>query len=771
MGTLSLNTHYRPLRIGLCVEDGDVEGLKKATQYSVLLWGGSLNPIIPVSEDSKLADNLCAVFNVDYLFNVTGSQKVKAYIDSKPELRAEAGSREDLVVTADLNNSKKLVPLDLQKAIDWDIAQLSSTGQDIPFSLIEWDDGDEFDALFHIDFGKLNNDFGLKIDYRQYYLSRLNAENIKIPKGPLDGQLAGKYTPYESGNYKIWHFRDGGGFDDYAGIFIGDPNKFHDLLTYWNLKAAGETLQFCPLTPGRLYNYVQSYIKKLGDEGRFSESRLAVWYNRETTDEELEKALNSLKIGTDNQIRVGVDTHSWNGRNIRVSTMHIREDSILANLDMELDRPTISFQLPNLLADLRDHLLFAQALVIGMDFMSEFGYSGYTLKPPKFTDLNEWYSRQVYYTPFTLRVQDRGIAMLIDTNDSSLNLRPLKSEVLIKKLFERAGLTPTESQAGLITKRIIEHMDGLEGCRVFKITGVRKLINSLTKEKKVTRSQAKIIILDQDSKGKASLDRHKDLRIQFKEGHGPTTNDEVFDFLLDNELFMAGIDFKCPNCNIATWLQISNLSDKVKCEYCSYEYQSLSQLKDRGDWKFRKSGLLGRDNNQEGAIPVILTLMQLMRRVHDFTPTYTSSLKLKSQDGSVDCEVDFAMLSDKWSRRDKPQIAIGECKNNDEITETDIKNLLAVKALLDKSGFETYVVFSKLAQFSKKEKNLIKKHFKDKSPIMFTDTELEPYDPYEGYRKETEKKLRHPYATNFEEMAINSRYLYLEDDKPKKPAA
>src|SRR5258708_9612701 len=60
----------------------------------------------------------------------------------------------------------------------------------------------------------------------------------------------------------------------------------------------------------------------------------------------------------------------------------------------------------------------------------------------------------------------------------------------------------------------------------------------------------------------------------------------TFDFLLENEVFRAGLGLKCDNCGLASWL-------------------SLRQLDDRGELRFRKSGLLANDNNQEGAIPVL----------------------------------------------------------------------------------------------------------------------------------------------------------------------
>lgn len=38
--TLRVDVHYRPLRIGWAVRDGDIEAIRQAIRYSHALWGG-----------------------------------------------------------------------------------------------------------------------------------------------------------------------------------------------------------------------------------------------------------------------------------------------------------------------------------------------------------------------------------------------------------------------------------------------------------------------------------------------------------------------------------------------------------------------------------------------------------------------------------------------------------------------------------------------------------------------------------------------------------
>jgi len=67
VGPIHLHFRYRPVRIGWCVQDGNVEDLRKALRLTHTLWGGRFNPIIPLG-DFELARALIRVFRVDCLY-------------------------------------------------------------------------------------------------------------------------------------------------------------------------------------------------------------------------------------------------------------------------------------------------------------------------------------------------------------------------------------------------------------------------------------------------------------------------------------------------------------------------------------------------------------------------------------------------------------------------------------------------------------------------------------------------------------------------------
>ena len=95
----------------------------------------------------------------------------------------------------------------------------------------------------------------------------------------------------------------------------------------------------------------------------------------------------------------------------------------------------------------------------------------------------------------------------------------------------------------------------------------------------------------------------------------------------------------------------------------------------RAYWNFRRSGLFARDNHQEGAIPVIVSLLTFARLFEGDRLIYSTSLNLRN---SRKTEVDFCVL--QYERGEKIQLGIAECKSEKQkITRQDIDNLKHVQ--------------------------------------------------------------------------------------------
>ena len=314
------------------------------------------------------------------------------------------------------------------------------------------------------------------------------------------------------------------------------------------------------------------------------------------------------------------------------------------------------------------------------------------------------------------------------------------------------------SQPGLLATKIIEKLDGIEGGRVFKIRGVRELIQDLKPDQSVTRSEAKCTILSN-----GQFKKHEGLYIEARaREEKKLTTDHVFDFLLRHGFFRGGLELSCDDCNLRNWLSLREIDDVWECDYCGGRNLTALHLRHRGDWQFRKSGLFAKDNNQEGAIPVILTLLVFLRIMDMSEFVWTTALKLDPPG----CETDFCVLN--YRESGGIEIAVGECKSGGgQIDQRDVDNLKKVREKLTSAG-ECYVTFAKTADgFTPDEVALLTEVADQDIPmILLTNREMEPYEPY----MEDESDVPEKYVHSLGEMARNSMKRYLQREyHPPKP--
>ena len=324
----------------------------------------------------------------------------------------------------------------------------------------------------------------------------------------------------------------------------------------------------------------------------------------------------------------------------------------------------------------------------------------------------------------------------------------------------------------LLTKQIIQGMredSPLEACRVFKITGVRKLISSLKVSESIQWSKTIKTI------GENGFGKFKKLYIESREAPDLTPAD-VFNFLLKKKIFKPKTNllskvfrkkwnYKCKNCGLKEKVLIKDFESYWNCPYCGYKQymppyieENFKKKKDIY-WKFSKSGLFAKDNNQEGAIPVIISLLSFTRIFDSHELIYSTSLNLQNL---KKCEIDFCVL--QYELGDKIQLGIAECKSEGQkINQQDIDNLKSVQDIMKKIKIDCYLIFTKTADSYEKEEIELLKSLKneDRKFIVLSNKELEPYHPY--WEMDETEKLPEKYALDMMGMYRNSLFLYLND--------
>jgi len=343
--------------------------------------------------------------------------------------------------------------------------------------------------------------------------------------------------------------------------------------------------------------------------------------------------------------------------------------------------------------------------------------------------------------------------LIVDATEIDASVSALSVTALFERVFELAGFSAKPSNGGLIARQLIARLGGLQGARVFKIPGVRKLLRTHGPNASFTKKSALQLIGQTDPENPAArFADYERLFIESRPYNEPLTPPAVFSYLVDKGLFRIGVDLTCPVCRLPSWVALDNLQQRIVCGLCGSEFDATRQLIDE-KWAYRRSGVLGLEKNNQGAVPVVLTLQQLDANDGMDKPLYSPSLDLTPIDGTRPLEVDFVWMICGDARR-RNVVILGECKDrqDDAIDEIDVQNLRRVADALPRSRFKTFILLAKLAPFTVKEialaQTLNGEH--QLRVIMLTARELEPYHLLERTKKD---------YPNIKEYAMSPEYL------------
>lgn len=753
MNTLSIQLRYRPIRIGWCVENDDFDAFRQSARRSFSLWGGRFNPIIPI-DDPKNARRLIDLFRVDCLYPGSDTEAVKAFIELQRHLPWPGYHRGFVMDRGPAGKSSTIADLLAPIRQVYDEHFKNNPQADPLLVLHDWSDDDPLGDVLLATFGGLLPPETTAEDYRGLLQFHLRAEVHTIaPDQPV-------VLP-DIGRMSLAMFNAVGLRQHYAvrsywrhpGFYVGDVTRFDDLVAFWNLRATDTPLQFYdPAHADRLAHVKDQWLGRLPqmlDPAR--QNNTAIWSREELTPAELAAFGENLTV-----CRVGPTL--WNGLNVKAPIMFFGEDDVLASIDNSAEPPSISFAVPN--SPLKEVSDFStQQYVISIEpGIGLFANDRFTLHLPFIPELNEFYGRNAIVHWNKARAEPASLGIISGGAANHLTMRAIDTSQLFEAIFACVGISATPSAAGLVCNRLIRQMGGIDKCRVFRIGGVRDLIEKYSPDASFTTSTAKQTILANDTDH--PLSDYQDLYIEQRKVGSKLTNDAILAHLLRKEVFRPGLKLACPNCQLDFWRALDEVKTKAECEYCGHLFHVGPQLRDR-DWSYRRSGLFGRNDNQEGSVPVVLTLQQLAN-MHDLS-SYVMATAMSLEPNGADikkCETDFVFLTTR-GRDHRIQLAIGECKTRKPITEDDVQNLLRVAGSFPSDRFDVFLIFAKLAEFSEEELKLISTANEEhvKGVVILTHRELEPWHPYDRTSKEFDID---PIVVDFQGMANATHQVFFE---------
>lgn len=759
METTRVDICYRPLRIGWAIRAADTQAFRQAVRFSHALWGGRFNPILVVDQEDH-ASRLVDLFRLDFILPVGTSEPVRAFQTRFPHLRTPAFL--DALFT-DSFDGKDCQVLDIQNAL----AHLHNTPASNALKergvwINTWQEEDTLTDVLLVQFGEYPPAHEVGIDYRGMMAQALDATEHAIdPQLPVSSEVLDHPSIASFSRYGLERHYSAQRGHDSPGFFVGDASSLDDLVCHWNLRAAAIPLLFVDLNHLSRYASVipawEEQMQAIVAQRRHEFDRyVAVWSQRNDI-EEIHRSFGERQF-LFNQ----VSSHTWNGLNVQPPMMSLGERSTLAMIESEGDKPRVSFQLPDkpFCSDVWFH---RQRLVASLSFIGGlYGDEHHTLGPPFIPELNEFYSRTMHYRPDSVRIESGRVGLIIDATDTDAFLFALPIADLADRVFDMAGLSARPSPAGLIVRQLISRLGGLQGAKVFKIPGVRRLLKLHGPTASIRKQEALHLIGSSDPENpNARFRDYENLYIEQRASGTKLDPKAVFGYLVEKGLFRIGADVTCPSCRLDSWVALDVLKQRTTCELCGHEHDATRQLVD-GAWSYRRSGVLGVERNAQGAVPVALTLQQLGNNlregIHD--GLYSTSLELEPKHGiSVPkCEVDFVWLMRRRFPR-KTAIILGECKDRGSLTADDVENLRRVADALPRSRFETFVLFAKLCPFTPEEIERAKvlNENNQQRAILLSAMELEPLLIYD--RAKVELKIREHGATP-EELASATRLMY-----------
>ncbi|MBU6214487.1 hypothetical protein KGM48_01435 [Patescibacteria group bacterium] len=773
---------YRPTKVAFLVRKGHVEDLVAAAGINTLLWGGMYNPIIPIApkgEDNSIALGLLNAFLPDTLYNVVESEEIKEFASKFTFLR-DPGHYADRIFHEEWFSKKnELSYLDSLNIVEklWH-SEFKNKRKNYRSNccLVKWDETDPLNAVFSLNFGYFPKNFNLKDDFEDAFVRGLRSKKTELKSGAnLKDFVSTSVSPLSLTNHELKGY--GGPRQDGYGVYFGKKDSFEDLVNFWNLRASGRMLLFCPIDEiARFSNTLKKYLKFL-DSIPSARPELTEWIAvyHSTTDDQIKKVLEAFptKKGISfGKFDADVVDVSWG---LRPAYQCFEWQRAYGHVERQFDRYQVNLPLPEkkfLNGATERRRIDQQILSVNISAHGDFGFPDHTLKIPCLPKLNEFYSREIIFDPWKLRVEREGFSLVINVNDENETLYPIPHQKLLERILEYSDIKTESNQAGRLASKIItgmrEYMP-LEACRVFKITGVRKLLKGLPSDSQIKWNDALRIIWD--------TERFKQFQSLFLESRDSKNLNprDAFNFLVKKNILRPKLrwlekilrrskEYRCTECGLAATVPFTDFeNDKWQCPYCD-EIQNLRPLivqsfRDQPKiWNFEKTGLFAKNNNQEGAIPVILTLLTFGRVFNHGEFFYSTALNMKV--GGKSFESDFVVF--QHSRGDSFEVGIGEAKDEGgEIDQNDIDNLKLAREKLVAKGFSCYLIFAKTADgFTQAELDRFRTLESEHVPfILFSNSELEPYQPY--WENPRFKEMPYQYALRMSEMSINSRFLYL----------
>jgi len=725
MDSYHASVKLRPTRIGFLVNPRDMASVKRIMKICTCLWGGSLNPIIPVFQRPPKD------WRYEQSENVRGYGIARGYIKFfEPDVYVEA--EQGMLEKLGLENLR-------ERTIDTHIVGLGEfftsdmrSFHDVSFGL------SVLEVLRHK--FKVERKFQLKHDSKSILVpaNRSNgASEVIFGCYPNDETLQylqqgykdvfepdviaspieGWREVFENGaNTPLKTTREGISLDrtwnDDVVLYFFDPRKSTDLIDLWNMRLEPSPLIPVPISwANELSDTLSKIIVSENRPVRGNPSGImhhaTVEFSRSVGEEYADSMLEDL---FESPCRKLLSVKHWRnsvwrkkqengGPNFERMTYTYNEHSSKLNVDEEGHT-----EIEPLSPEFADQYGGHYARWVNVISIGTYGHSQWATILP-FNTFSRGWPNISHFDRFSISTE--GWAFPQKYKNMSKSIQLTTGDIAIISWLETKNIKAQLSEPGRIAKQIIACLGGLWDLHVLKNPETLKLLNTMARPIR-RRSNNLEIVEETFSDRSCDIKKWIDHASRRREQNS-MPRISVDDFTKRNVL-RIGIETICTHCQQANWKGLDAIDYSVNCERClnSYSFPQSNLQKNNKNWKYRVIGPFSIHDYSRGSYAALLTIKTLndIRFGRD-SITYSTALDLKF-DGQK-AEVDFAAWlgpDSAWWAPKYPEFFIGEAKSfaGEAIKKKDIDQLKLVAKKLPSAGLIISVLKE---EYSTKEKRLL----------------------------------------------------------------
>jgi hypothetical protein len=756
MEPIYVRQRLRPSRYAFLVNEGDIGTALLAASLNAALWGGIYNPIVPLAPVES-RNGLLKAFDPDILINLAGAEPPA---DSAARYEYRIIAPGDLVRTDTGTGRRRLgfgfniLPIIRhvhEKEVRF-VMEPTRAALLIPDGVEGWP---EFVAFAYGSFQWLP---AMDANFEDAFRHGLRARAINLPVLTPPPDYEDLVLPINFTRYGLQSWGGRASFSSHI-IYIADHQNLTDLIEFWNIRATGRTVVFVPVAASQAF---EPLIRFIAAEGRYPinqqvENHADLQKGPSVTEAAFDEVCNwigTLDLGPLAKRawrpRFGLEIEFYVG-DIHVAEIQASEGEEISILENERMMP-VKMILPPFLNE-QDTVKGEFAWSVDISMTGGYLRPEWMFSFPNEPSVEAVVRRATIAMPSEVRLGRRGLVLRQDGPRSSLQLIPVATKDVFGALFRQAGLEAESSEPGRYAEQIIKKMGSLHGdCRVFKIRGVRDILDYLGKGTTLTKGNMNQIVMselpDRDGQKNWRPELYSDLFLRGVQRHPPGFG-IIFDILLEKQIIRPGFAFECRYCSKRDWYHVSEFGEEYTCRYC-FTRQRVDFASTQ-EWQYKADGLFQIPDSAQGSVAVIISLWRFSDLTHP-NGRYVTSQNLVAKDSGRRYEIDYAfMVTGTFDT--SYDLVLGQAARFGDFTDDEVRTTAEIA---DRFTQKPYLAFSTLKdRYSDAERERLRDLVsRDYKVIALTREELDPYFLFDRF-----KDTRRKHAASLEDLAIGTIQL------------